>query len=263
MHPILFKLGPITIYSYGAMLALAFLVGIAVAYKRAPKLGIEPQLILDLSVYIIIGALIGSRVLYVISRWSDYRHDLPAIFKLWEGGLAFHGGLAGAVLISLWYLRKKKVSFWKVGDLIIPSVALGHALGRLGCFLNGCCYGISTGSPLGVTFPPGSFAASHFGCDHHIHPVQLYAAIALFIIFLILVKLTPRAGFEGEIFCLYGVVYGVLRFSLEFLRAEHPPFLFSLTLYQIISIGLIVFSLVMLGILWRRSGGIKTSSRKI
>jgi len=253
MHPILFKLGPITIYSYGAVLAVAFLVGIAVACRRAPRMGIDPQLILDLSVYIIIGALIGSRVLYVLSRWSDYRHDIIAVFKIWEGGLAFHGGLAGAILLSLWYLKKNKISPWKVGDLIIPSVALGHCLGRLGCFLNGCCYGIPTESFLGVTFPPGSFAASHFGLDHHIHPVQLYAAFALFVVFILLVKLTPRARFEGEIFWLYGVIYGALRFVLEFLRAEHPPVLFFLTLYQIISLSLILLSLLMLGILWRRS----------
>lgn len=251
MHPILFRVGPLPIYSYGTMLALAFLVGIALAQKRSKKMGIDPNLILDLSIYILIGALVGSRLLYVATDWSNYREAPLNIIKIWEGGLAFQGGLFGAVIVSFWYLKRKKISPWKVGDIIIPSAALGHAIGRIGCFLNGCCYGKPTGLPWGVTFPPGSFAANHFGIEHHLHPVQLYSMLINVIIFIILIKFTSRAKYVGQVFWLYGILYGAGRFGLEFLRAEHQAVLFFLNIYQLISIGLLALSLIMLKVLSR------------
>lgn len=262
MHPVLFRIGPLPVYSYGTALALAFLIGIALARKRAGRMGVDPELITDLSVYILIGTLAGARLFYVISDWSSFRGNPLDIFKIWQGGLVFQGGLFGGVAVALWYLKSRKVAPWRVGDVVIPSVALGHALGRIGCFLNGCCFGTPTNLPWGVTFPPESFAAQHFGLGHHIHPAQLYSALNALFVFFVLIIYTPRARFPGQVFWLYGVLYGVTRFLLEFLRVE-PRVLFSFSLYQVVSGGMIVLSLVMLLILSRRWRTLKRSRQPV
>ncbi len=251
MHPLLFRIGPLPIYSYGTMLALAFLVGIFLARRRAGKMGVEPDLITDLSIYIMIGTLLGARLFYVLTDWSSFRYNILDAFKIWEGGLVFQGGLFGGVLLSFWYLKTRKVSPWRVADVIIPSVALGHALGRIGCFLNGCCFGSETSLPWGVTFPPESLAAQHFGVAHSVHPAQLYSVLNALLIFTVLMILTPRVRFPGQLFWLYGIFYGATRFVLEFIRVE-PRLIYSFSIYQVVSLAMILLSALMLFILSRR-----------
>jgi phosphatidylglycerol:prolipoprotein diacylglycerol transferase len=175
------------------MLAMSFLVGIYVAAWRAKRYGVRPQLILDLSVYIILAAVVGSRFLYVLFHLDDYSSPLQ-FFALWEGGATFYGGLLLAIVASAAFARHKNLSFLRFADIIAPSIALGMALARVGCFLSGCCYGKPTDAPWGVVFPPscpaGESAATtafSLGVDVvHLHPTQLYSLLYGLIIFAVL-----------------------------------------------------------------------------
>ncbi len=252
MHRVLFQLGPIPVYAFGITLALAFLLGIRVAQSRARRRGVSPDLILDLSLYLLLGAIAGSRLFHVIANWGDYRAAPAAAFKIWEGGLSFQGGVIGAILFALWFLRARRLSFWPLADIVMPSVALGQALGRIGCYLNGCCFGAPTDLPWGVTFPPDSFAAAEFGPVHHIHPIQLFSASADLAVFVLLLLFSRRSRLAGATFCLYGVLAGGVRFGLEFLRGDEPRILGPLTLYHLMSAGIVVVSIGLWAYLARR-----------
>lgn len=254
MHRILIQLGPVPLYAFGVSLALAFLLGIRVAQVRARRRGVSPDLILDLSLYLLLGAIVGSRLFHAFANWSDYRSAPAAVFKIWEGGLSFQGGVIGAILCALWFLRSRKLSFWPLSDIVIPSVALGQALGRIGCFLNGCCFGAPTELPWGVTFPPDSFAAADYGPAHCLHPVQLYSSAADLAVFALLLAFSRRSRLAGATFCLYGVLAGSVRFGLEFLRGDEPRILGPLTLYHLVSAGIALVSIGLWAYLARKFG---------
>lgn len=230
MHPVFFKIGPITIYSYGVMLVLAFGIGIYLARKRALTVGIDSRIIMDLGIYILISSIVGARLLYVLSNLDEYKtNPLDAIFS--RAGFVFYGGLILATVVAIWYLKRQKLSVWKIADVIAPSIAIGQAIGRIGCFLNGCCYGKPTTLPFGVMM---------FGNDHldltHVHPTQLYDSVGNLIIFYILTCLWKRRKFDGQIFFLYLILYATTRFIIEFYRGDNPYILLHLTLSQILSI---------------------------
>lgn len=271
MCPTFFHLGPLPIHSYGVLLGVAFVVGVFFAMRRAPEMGVQPQIISDLALYILLGIVIGARLLHVLSDWGYYRLHPLSVVKVWEGGLAFHGGLIGAVAISIWYLRSRGISPWRVGDVIVPSVALGHAIGRLGCFLNGCCYGPVSDLPWAVRFPGGSLAAQQHYAEGLLEspgkmslpvlPTQLISAAVLVVIFVLLLRITRRATFPGEVFWSYGVLYGVARFLLELIRGDNPAVLGPFSLYQSISAGIFLLSVVMLAVL--RARGREDPPRRI
>lgn len=253
MYPIIWDLGPVEIRSYGVMLALAFFIGIIVAVKRGQKQGFHPDLILDLSIFIIISAIIGSRLYFVGSHWDLYRHNLLDILKVWQGGLSVQGGVIMAVLVSYIYVKKHNIEFLKLADVMIPSVALGQAIGRLGCFLNGCCYGVSCDLPWGVHFPEGS-AAAHAFPHMAVHPTQLYAVVYSLAIFAILLLIDKHKPITGITFFLYFVLIGIARFSIDFIRHFESSFFthifgVDLTVSQITSVFLIVGGLILL--IWR------------
>jgi len=230
VHPVFFKLGSVTIYSYGIMLALAFGVGIYLARKRAVTVGINSQTIMDLGVYVLISSIIGARLLYVLSNLSYYKtHPLEVVFSRY--GFIFYGGLILAIIVGSWYIKRQNLSVWKTADVIAPSIAIGHAIGRIGCFLNGCCYGKPTTLPWGVMLP---------GSDPlqltRLHPTQLYSCASNLIIFCILTYLWKRRKFDGQIFLLYLILYAVARFTIEIYRGDNPYILLHLTLSQILSI---------------------------
>lgn len=220
MHPILLKIGPITIYSYGFCIAVAFLVAtylsaeFALRSKHLLTYGLNKTRIYDLSVYLSLGGIIGARLGYVITNFDYYQDNLLESFLLWRGGLVFYWGLVGALLTCVWWTKKlAHLPFLVVADCIIPYVALGQSIGRIGCFLNGCCYG-----KMG-------------------HPVQLYESFAALIIFAILKAVQDTKPKErGYILFLYLSLYGAARFTLEFMRADNPPVVFGLTISQVISI---------------------------
>src|SRR6266498_2676993 len=141
MHPVLIRIGPLTIHTYGVLVAAGFLLGLALAARQAKREGVPPERIIDIGFYVVLSAIVGSRLFFVALNYSHYiRHPLD-IFKIWEGGLVFYGGLILAVPVSIWYIKKQKLDLSGIADIFAPSLAIGHAIGRLGCFFAGCCYG--------------------------------------------------------------------------------------------------------------------------
>ena len=226
-HPVLLDLGFLKIYSWGFMVAIAFIAATIIAAREAKRKKIDPEKIYSLVAYIIIGAIIGSRIAYLLFNPTS----ISDIFKFWEGGLSFHGGFIGGVLFGFFYVRKNKLNFWKITDICTPSIPLAQAIGRIGCFLRGCCYGIETTLPWGINY-----------LKEIRHPTQIYSSLALLIIFIFLSKQKYKKNFNGSLFLTYIIIYSVFRFFIEFIRTE-PRILFCLTWAQLVSIVLVGASL--------------------
>ena len=210
MYPIIAKFGPITIYSYGMLLAIAFLLGIYVARIEARRKNISQELLYDLVFYIIISSVIGARLYYL--AFFDPKSFITSplsIFKVWQGGLAIHGGVLGGIFAGIFFSRRRKISFWKLADLVAPSIIIGQAVGRIGCFLNGCCYGVPTESIFGVKFPEISVT---------VHPTQAYEAFLNLIGFFVLWNLRKKIKFEGGLFLMYLMTYNSIRIAVSSLR---------------------------------------------
>ena len=221
MHPVLFKIGPYSVYSYGAMLALAFLVCSFLAKRRAASIGMDGEKILDLTVLLIMSGVIGGRIMFVVLDLEYFKTRPLDIFKLWEGGLVWYGGLILAVISGAVFLRIYKMPILKTADLMMPYVALGQAIGRIGCFLNGCCYGKTPALPT-----------------------QLFESAAMLIVYLILRRRVPS---NGRTFFLYLILYSVFRFFNEFIRGDNMLAVMGLTFSQFISV--IIFTAA--AILWK------------
>ena len=217
MHPVLAAIGRFHIYSYGVMIALGLLVGVFLARKQAAREGINPDKIIDITFYLLLSALIGSRLLFVLMNFDEYSDDPIRILKIWEGGLVFYGGLVPAVAVGLWYTKRIGLPLWQVTDIFAPCVAIGHAFGRIGCFFAGCCYGTASSLPWAVTFKDPRGLAP-LGIP--LHPTQLYSSVSLFLIFAFLVFLRRRKQFHGQIFWSYVLIYSIARFFLEFWRGD-------------------------------------------
>jgi phosphatidylglycerol:prolipoprotein diacylglycerol transferase len=234
MHPILFNLGGLEVRVYGLLVALSFLTGIYFSSITAKKNGIDPDTILDLGLVIIISAVIGARALYVIVWWSYYSQHIADIFKVWEGGLVFYGGFIGALLGAIGWIWHKKMGILKLGDIVMPYLALSHAIGRIGCFYNGCCYG-AVNEKYGVIFPAINDNLRHL-------PTQLYESVLNFLNFVFLALLFRNGKRkEGDVFYMYFLNYGIIRFCLEIFRGDpERGFFFGLSTSMIISIVLVV-----------------------
>ncbi|MFC1509629.1 prolipoprotein diacylglyceryl transferase [Candidatus Omnitrophota bacterium] len=220
MHPIIARLGPLTIYSYGMMVAIAFIIGLYLAKLEAKRKDIKVDLVYDFAFYIIIGSLIGARLYYLaFFEPAGFIKNPIAIFKIWQGGLAIHGAILGGTLIVLVFSKIHKISFWKLADLFTPSVILGQAIGRIGCFLNGCCFGVPTKSFLGVNFPKESLAHITYN-GLAVHPTQLYETFFSAIGFLFLWSIRRRIKFDGGLFLLYLLTYNCVRIVLSSLRGD-------------------------------------------
>lgn len=254
MKSILFHLGPLTIYSYGAVLVMAFVMALVILMKRGPKAGIEKQIIYDIGISAIVGGLFGARVAYVGFHWSEFSGNLLEIWMIHKGGLAFYGSFIGGVITLLIFLKYKKIPFLKVADVMIPAVALGHGIGRLGCLMNGCCYGKLTTCIFGITFPAGSLPAIHYGVNHIIHPTQVYESFLLVILFFVLLWIDRHKKFEGQTFVSYVLIYPAIRFCMEYFRGDNPFIVPRiLTLYQGISLMIFTAGITLLIILKRKS----------
>ncbi|MEK7813719.1 MAG: prolipoprotein diacylglyceryl transferase [Candidatus Desantisbacteria bacterium] len=242
MHPILFSIGHLTIYSYGVMFATAFVVGIYLAQKKAACFGIESgekgeKKIIDLGVYILIAAIVGARFFYVISNLDWYiKHPIEIVFS--RTGFVFYGGFILAVITGIWYLRRHKLPALKIADIFAPSVAIGEAIGRIGCFLHGCCYGKPTSLPWHIHFPEGSLAG-----NVDVHPTQLYLSISNIIIFIILTTIKP--GFDGKICSLYLILHALFRFVIEYWRGDSAAVFLKFTGAQLISVFMVICGVVL------------------
>lgn len=217
MYPILFKIGPLSIQAYGFGIAIAFLIGILITMHYARKVGIKPEIIIDLTIYVIIAAIVGSRLLYVIGQWDKYKDNLTRIFMVHEGGLAFLGGFGLSILVIALFARVRKVSLLKLLDAMSPGVAIGYAIARIGCFLNGCCFGIPANIPWAIKFPRGALAYFYYpGID--IHPTQLYALFSMLAVFLIILYLWEKRKYDGYVSFWFLILYSTYRFVVEFFR---------------------------------------------
>ncbi len=254
MHPILFHSGNITVYAYGFFLILAFIAGATVTVFRARKahLGISFDTAAELFFYNVVAAMIGARLFHAILNFDAFWSDPLRIFRIWEGGLVFYGGFILAAIVSAVYMARHKLPGWKLLDLVSPPLALGLGVGRIGCFLAGCCYGKETSLPWGIVFTdPNSLARLNVP----LHPTQLYDAVNGWIIFFFLSWLEKRKRFDGETFSVLLIFYSTTRFLIEILRGDPRGFLFQhLSTSQGVGILLIVFSIFVLIYLQRKHG---------
>ncbi|CAN5384539.1 prolipoprotein diacylglyceryl transferase [soil metagenome] len=256
MHPILFEIGGFPIYTYGVLLAAAYLLGLQFALVRARARGLDPNRIMDLGIWIIISALVGAKLLLVIVDFNTFWRDPSEVFTLMRSGGVFYGGLITGFLVALWYLRRHRLPTWTVTDVFAPGIALGHVVGRLGCFFAGCCYGRPADVPWAVTYT-NLFAAENVGTPLHraLHPTQLYEAGAELLI-LVLLLATERKGrpFPGRTFWGYMLVYGMSRFIIEIYRGDPRGMVGVFSTSQFVSILLVPLAIIMLIVLSRRSG---------
>ncbi len=247
MHKTLFEVGGFSIHSYGVMLALAFWIGIEISSREAKRVGLDPSFIVDLGIVILISAVIGARSLFVAGHIEEYKGNLLGALRVWEGGLSFYGGFACATLFGILFIRKKGHSVAKITDIIAPQIALGIAIARIGCFLNGCCFGKECHLPWAVVFPMDS-QAGWVMQGKPIHPTQLYSTVANLLIFLFLRKLSRKRLPEGAVFSVFLVTYGAWRFFVDFLRYYEPGmvlgFLGGITWTQVASISVIVIGVI-------------------
>jgi phosphatidylglycerol:prolipoprotein diacylglycerol transferase len=250
VYPELFELGPLTIYSYGVLLAASYLLGLRLAMSRAKKWGLDANRVLDLGIYIIIAALVGAKLLLLIVDYEQFSISSPAdLLSLARSGGVFYGGLILAVLVAFWYIHRHGMPFWTTCDVFAPGIALGHVTGRLGCFAAGCCYGKATTVPWAVVFTNPA-AAANVGTPLGIplHPTQLYEAGAELLILIGLLWWERRGrGFPGRTFWAYMFLYAVSRFVIEFYRGDPRGTVFGmLSTSQFISVVLAPLSLAML-----------------
>ena len=256
MYPELFKLGPITVYTYGVLLAAAYLLGLKLAMTRAKTRGLDPNRTLDLGIAIIISALVGAKLLLLLVDFDRFRQNPAELFSIVRSGGVFYGGLIAAVAVAFWYMRRHRMPLWTTCDVFAPGIALGHAVGRLGCLMAGCCYGRITSVPWAITFT-NPIAHDNVGTplNEPLHPTQLYESAAEALI-LVLLLWTEKKGrrFEGRTFWSYMVLYGISRFVIEFFRGDPRGMVFdNISTSQFISLILVPISLVMLVYLSRKA----------
>jgi phosphatidylglycerol:prolipoprotein diacylglycerol transferase len=249
VYPIALQFGQFTIHWYGVMVALAFALGLWTASRRGLRSGFAPEKILDLGPWLIIGGLLGARIFYVTEYWREEFADKPfqEVFMIQHGGLVFYGGFMGAALGCIIYARWKKLPFWRLADVIAPSIALGSVFGRVGCLLNGCCYGRVCTLPWAIHFPD-----DHETHGLALHPTQIYDSLLNLVLYLALAWLYRRKKFDGQILATFLMSYAVTRSFVEHFRgdysAEHIHA--GLTPAHLVSIGIFTAGVVLF--LWRR-----------
>ncbi len=230
MHSVLFEIGPLTLHWYGVMMALGFLAGLINWIVLGRTRGRDAQFCADLMFWIMLSGILGARVAYVLENWSEYAAAPLAILRIDEGGLIFYGGFAAAGAAIFLYARRQKVAAIPLLDFVLTAVPLSHAFGRIGCFLNGCCFGSCTTAPLAVHFPKGAPAwAAHYQAglidqyataSQSVHPVQLYEAGYNLLIYGLLVWIFRRSVRTGFVSAAYLLLYALGRFALEFFRGD-------------------------------------------
>jgi phosphatidylglycerol:prolipoprotein diacylglycerol transferase len=272
MYPRLFELpwsiprfGPITVYTYGVLLAAAYLLGLQLAMVRARKRNLDATRVMDLGIYIIISALVGAKLLLLVTDFQTFRSNPAELLSLARSGGVFYGGLILAVVVALIYIRRIGLPLWTTCDVFAPGIALGHVIGRFGCFFAGCCWGKPTTLPWGITFTD-PFAAANVGTplNQSLHPTQLYEAGAEFLILALLLG-TENKGkpFAGRTFWLYMLLYAVSRFIIEFFRDDPRGMVGVLSTSQFISVILAPLAVIMLAYLARQATPApRQSSRK-
>lgn len=233
------------------MLVVSFLFAILLAKRAAKQFEISPIIIENLAFYLMLGVIIGGRLLYVMFHWSQYEHDILAIFRIWEGGMMFFGGFIGGFFAGVLYLRQQKVSILQIADIIAPAIALGQFFTRIGCFLNGCCFGTPSTLPWAIQFPEECVAGASPVGNETLHPTQIYSSLFGLALFFFLTNRLYRLHRKGEIFSLYLIFSGGFRFGVDFIRYYENNSNFWIN--QAIALGLIIAGIILF---------IKSSTRK-
>ncbi|HDP37355.1 MAG TPA: prolipoprotein diacylglyceryl transferase [Candidatus Atribacteria bacterium] len=266
MYRILFTVGSFPVYSYGVMIALAFIMAILLAMKEAKRYGENPERVLDISLYVILGALIGGRLGYILQYLDYYLKNPLKILYFRQGGLSFLGGFLVAYFLCWLYVKRTKISFWKYADIAAPSIAIGLGIGRIGCFLNGCCFGVVSEN-YGIEFPSlhmppvylqqlkDGLIASGSSCTLPVIPTQIYASLCGFLIFFILHWMKKYKKYDGFLMLNFFILYSISRFTIEFFRFyENNYKIFNLlTVTQAILLGVVLVSLVFMSILKKKA----------
>ena len=225
MFPVLVKFGPLTIYSYGVALAVAVFIALSLLLNEAKTQGYDKDSILDLGMVLVVSSIVGARLLYIALNIPFFIEHPEEIIMLHHGGLAILGGFLTGIASVYIFTRKKKLSFLKIADLLVPFIALAHTIGRIGCFFNGCCYGIP--SRYGFYFPVHNAV---------LIPTQLISSFLLLVLYVVLRIQQRRTHSAGSIFAAYIILYSALRFLVEFIRFDSPKSFFGLTIFQLFCI---------------------------
>ena len=266
MHGVAFKIGSFEVSSYGVMVAIGMLVGVWIASVRAKRNGIESVVIMDLTIWVVLSGIFGSRFMFIfIEEWHEvisqpFLKTLKSFVMIRSGGMSFLGALLFAVPIGTIYLRKRKLEVWKIADITAPSIAIGIAFARIGCFLKGCCFGklCDANAFYGLEFPVGSPAHYHYHGIVTVYPTQLINSLDALVLFVVLSIWFKYRRFNGQIFSLFLLLYCMTRFMTDFLRGDSATTFFGglffsrLTLAQVSCIIGILLSIAMLVLLRRR-----------
>lgn len=257
VHKIAFELGSLTVTWYGVFLACGFMAGIWTASRRALLRGFDPEVIMDLGPWLLVGAIVGARALYVITYWKESFAGEPfkETFMVQHGGLVYYGGLIGASLACMIFAALRKLPLWGLADVLAPSIALGCFFGRWGCLMNGCCYGKPTTLPWGIQFPKG-----HETYPNYVHPTEIYDSLLNLALYGLLAWLYRRKKFDGQVFAVYLIGYAVLRSFVELFRGDYTPTHYwgGLTPAQLVSIGIAAAGALLL---WRQKPLFNPSSK--
>ena len=230
MYPELFRIGSFPINTYGVFLAIAFLSAILITVKLAQRDGLPRERIYDLSLWMLLASLIGSKILMLFTEpeYRDNPWSLLSLDFLRSGGV-FYGGLLGAIIAGYFLMKRYKLPWWKTADACAPGIAIGNFFGRQGCFAAGCCWGKPTSLPWGVQFTELGHDITGVPIDQHLHPTQLYESFAMLLVFVFLFWLHKRKRFDGQVILVYALLYSIIRFAIEFVRDDPRGDILGLT----------------------------------
>lgn len=240
--PELFKLGPITVFPWGLSLSIAILLGTFIGIKLAGAIGIDVDRVLDLAIVLVVGGVVGARLFYVFIYEPAYYFREPLqILALWNGGMVYYGALIGGFITGTLYVVRKRLPFWKLSDVVAPPLALGYGIVRIGCFLNGCCYGTPTQSFLGVIFRYSGGTA----CPDPVprYPTQIFSSLLGFLLFGLLMYLSKKKRFDGQVFLTFLILYSIGRIIIEYFR-ENLIVFGNITVSQLVSVLIIIPAVV-------------------
>ena len=288
LHPILFRVPFFgwPLHSYGVLIVIGFLLAMWVAWNEAERQGQFVDDVLDFAFWALVGGMIGARVVFIIVNWRDYAADPIKILQFWKGGLVFYGSALGGFAAFLWFVRTRKLNLTRslfLADIIIPSIPVAHAFGRLGCMAAGCCWGQSAyhlddaghavaDIPLAAQFPEGSLAYTSLlrteseqvasmmrevSTTMPLFPSQLLESFGVLCIFIVLLLIRSRKWFHGQVLLSYAMLYPILRFTLEYFRGDKERGVAFLSTSQFISLGMALAALVAIIVL-RRKGMAQT-----
>ena len=259
MHPEILQIGPLHLRSYGLTLALAFVLGLGLALREGTRRGLNPDKLIDVGLVVLVTGVAGARLLYVLGHLAEFRGRWHEVLFVWHGGLTLWGGFLLAVPAGLWFLRRARLPVWETADVFAGPVAIGAALGRFGCYLNGCCYGVPAALPWAVQFPVGSLPFAQFG-GAALHPSQLYNVLAGVVTFVVVTVAGPRLRAPGQRWWLMLGLYSLLRAAVDLTRYYEPAAVWAqwgalaITEAQVTGVAMAAVSLAAFVALGRRRG---------